>query len=623
MTMQIKEIVIYSHDGKSRSVSLNVGKVNVITGESKSGKSALVDIVNYCFGSSECKVPEGPIRRCVSWFGLRLQLADGEAFVARRCPDASAASSEDCYVEVSSTVAIPEFDSLSQSTNTKGLKSLLSQWTGIIDHKHEPPPGQTRRSLSATVRHALKFCFQPQDEIIRREQLFHGASDRDVAQSLKDTLPYFLGAVDDDYVKKREQLRRVREQLRQLERKMSELRAIRGGGISKASGLLAQARSLGLSAFAGDDWQEIVSALRTVASTPLTEFVVDEPDEDEYNRLVESRDALLVQQKRLSEDIAAARSFAKVETGFHKEAEEQKARLMSLEIFGDAEPGHFCPVCEQEIVSDDNVPQLQSIREALADVSSRLEAVSGATPQIEEAVAELERKRDLVLVELAQNREEMAAVRQSSAKLQGIRDAATQKSHVIGRISLYVESVPDFPDTSELEEQIDRLRAEESALQAELSDSVVADRVNSISSILAKDMTTWAELLQLEHSEFPLRFDLKKLTIVSDTLDGPVPMDRMGSGENWVGYHLIAHLALHKWFCIKNRPVPRFLFLDQPSQVYFPPEQDASGKFLSVGDDDREAVSRMFRFVFDVVEALSPGLQVIFTEHADIGESWY
>lgn len=100
-------------------------------------------------------------------------------------------------------------------------------------------------------------------------------------------------------------------------------------------------------------------------------------------------------------------------------------------------------------------------------------------------------------------------------------------------------------------------------------------------------------------------------------------MDRMGSGENWVGYHLIGHLALHEWFTTRGRPVPRFLFLDQPSQVYFPPEKDIDGSIATLEEDDRRAVSRMFRFVLDVVEQLSPGFQVVITEHADINEDWY
>ena len=100
-------------------------------------------------------------------------------------------------------------------------------------------------------------------------------------------------------------------------------------------------------------------------------------------------------------------------------------------------------------------------------------------------------------------------------------------------------------------------------------------------------------------------------------------MVRMGSGENWVGYHLIGHLALHEWFTTRSRPVPRFLFLDQPSQVYFPPEKDVDGSISMFDEDDRNAVLRMFRFVFDVVEAIAPGFQVIITEHADIKEDWF
>jgi hypothetical protein len=160
-------------------------------------------------------------------------------------------------------------------------------------------------------------------------------------------------------------------------------------------------------------------------------------------------------------------------------------------------------------------------------------------------------------------------------------------------------------------------------LEDELSDERVRERIESITSILGRRMTDWARELELEHSKYPLRLEIKKLTIVADTADGPVPMDRMGSGENWVGYHLIAHLALHEWFTERSRPVPRFLFLDQPSQVYFPPEKDVDGSMSMVGEDDRRAVSRMFRFVFDVVEKLSPGFQVVITEHADINEAWY
>jgi len=623
VTMQILDIIVYSHDGQRRALPLRTGRVNIITGASKTGKSALVDIVDYCFGSGECRVPEGPIRRSVSWFGVRLQLDRGQAFIARRCPGANAISSEECFIEVGDQVDLPDARGLRQTTNTKGLGALLTSWTGIHDNLHEPPAGQKRAPLSANVRHALALCFQPQDEIIRRRQLFHGAADHFFAQGIRDTLPYFLGAVDDDYVRKHEELRRLRDQLRACGRQLAELKALRGDGISKAATLLAQARDVGLSATVADNQEQAVMSLHEVAQTPIVSASVENPDGQEYARLSEERNRFLEDQRKLSDEIAAARSFERDENGFSHEASEQRARLTSIGIYEGSTPNRSCPLCSRELPEASALPGVEQIRPVLADVSSRLESVARAAPQVEKAIAELESRLQSAQTRLAQNRSEMEAVRKASDALQQTQDEAAKRAHILGRISLYLESLPELPDTKSLEEQAQRLREECIALDDELSDERVKERVDSIISILGRRMTAWAQELELEHSKYPLRLNIKKLTIVADTDDGPVPMDRMGSGENWVGYHLIGHLALHDWFTSHKRPVPRFLFLDQPSQVYFPPEKDVDGSMRMVAEDDRKAVSRMFKFVFAVVEAIAPGFQVVITEHADINESWY
>lgn len=626
MSVQILEIVVFSHDGRARALSLQPGRVNVITGASKTGKSALVDIVDYCFGASQCRVPEGPIRRCVSWFGLRLQLDKGQAFIARRCPGPRAQSSEDCFVELGDGVATPAADALRQTTNTKGLVSLLSSFSGISDNIHEAPAGQTRTPLSATVRHAISFCFQPQDEIIRRQQLFHGAADNFVAQGIKDVLPYFLGAVDDEYVRKREELRRLREQLRAVDRQLSELRALRGDGISKAATLLAQARDAGLTVAIAQTWEDAVLALQEVSKVPVETAAAGSPPAEantEYTRLSDERSQLLEQQKRLRDEIRTARAFERDEKGFSREADEQRARLVSIGIFEGQDPGHACPLCSQSLGDSTSIPEVEELRTALTDVSTRLESVTRVAPQMEKAIAEIEGRLHGLHAAMTKNRAEMEAVRRSSDQLQGIRDEVAKRALILGRVSLYLESLPDLPDSKKLEEQAHLLRSQCAALEDELSNERVKERIESITSILGRRMTDWARELDLEHSKYPLRLDIKKLTIVADTADGPVSMDRMGSGENWVGYHLIGHLALHEWFTQRDRPVPRFLFLDQPSQVYFPPEKDVNGSMAMIGEDDRQAVSRMFRFVFDVVAGVSPGFQVIMTEHADINEAWY
>jgi len=626
MSIQILGIVVFSHDGKVRELPLQPGHVNVVTGASKTGKSALIDIVDYCFGASQCRVPEGPIRRCVSWFGVRLQLDKGQAFVARRCPGPRVQSSEVCFVDLNDEVTTPAAATLRQTTNTKGLINLLSSLSGISENIHEPPSGQTRAPTTATIRHAISFCFQPQDEIIRRQQLFHGAADNFVAQSLKDVLPFFLGAVDDEYVRKRETLKRLREQLRAMERQLSELQALRGDGISKAAILLAQARDAGLTDATAQTWEDAAMELQEVAKVLVETSAAESTSTQagtEYTRLSDERNQLLEQQRRLRDEIGAVRAFERDEKGFSREADEQRARLVSIGIFEGQEPGHACPLCSQSLGGSAPIPDLEELRTALIDVSTRLKSVTRVAPKVEKAIAEIEGRLQGVNAALTKNRAEMEAVRRSSDQLQGLRDDLAKRALILGRVSLYLESLPELPVTKKLEEQAELLRSQCASLEDELSDERVKERIESITSILGRNMTDWARELDLEHSTYPLRLDIKKLTIVADTADGPVPMDRMGSGENWVGYHLIVHLALHVWFTQRNRPVPRFLFLDQPSQVYFPPEKDVDGSMALIGEDDRHAVSRMFRLVFDVVTSVAPGLQVIMTEHADINEDWY
>lgn len=623
MSIQILDIVLYSHEGESRSLSLKPGEVNVITGASKTGKSALIDIVDYCLGSSSCRVPDGIIRRSVSWFGLRIQVADGQAFIARKCPDPSSNSSEECYIMLGADIEIPDYDNLTQNTNTAGIVSCASGWVGVAENIHIPPDGQTRNPLAATIRHGLMLCFQPQDEIIRRSQLFHSTDDHWKAQSLKDTLPYFLGAVDDDYVRNQAKLRDLKAKLRSILRQISEFEALRGEGVSKASALLAEARNLGLNPpTTSNDLGEIIEALRVVCSRPIAEIEEAESGSQEYDQLSAEREKLLIKLNHIRSQIAATRLLESAESGFGAEAREHKSRLMSIGIFDESDH-HSCPLCSTVLEEGTGVPQPELIRESLDQISEQLERVTRNSPYVERAISELNDELARIQVRISQNREEMQAIRLVDERLQQLKDETARKSHILGRISLYLESIRELPSSQHLEERRDQLIAEIQQIEELVSTEVIQEKLESILSLIGLEMTAWAGKLELEHSDRPLRFKHKKLTIVADSPDGPIPMERMGSGENWVGYHLIAHLAFHKWFSNHSRPVPHFLFLDQPSQVYFPPEPAEDRSVEDLGDDDRRELRRMFEMVFEAVGDIAPGFQVIITEHADINEDWY
>ena len=124
-------------------------------------------------------------------------------------------------------------------------------------------------------------------------------------------------------------------------------------------------------------------------------------------------------------------------------------------------------------------------------------------------------------------------------------------------------------------------------------------------------MTKWAQTLELEHLENPYRLDMNKVTVVVDKPDRPVPLRQLGSGSNWVGVHLIVYFALQKYFIENARPVPQFIFIDQPSQVYFPSGEEEE-------DIDWKMVEKMYDFIYNQVQLLSGKLQVIVVDHANL-----
>jgi hypothetical protein len=428
------------------------------------------------------------------------------------------------------------------------------------------------------------------------------------------------------------ELRRLRRELRRVERKLEEYNAVRGEGVTVAQRLLSEATDLGLRAGLPmpETWDACLQALRDLnqaARVPDEEEVAVEGDE--FRRLQAQRDELTQELRITRDQLEAARALATDRQGFSKEAHAQALRLKSIELFDaqdeDSDRHVVCPLCHRALPTEDVAPSIQEIHSSLAQLEAQVRHVEDRAPQMQAVVTTLEEKKAEIKSHLRDNKEQLEAIQRENARLQEYRDRNARRAHILGRISLYLESVPQLEDGSELQRQTADLQAQINTLENELSDETVEERVQSALSIIARDMNSWAGRLQLEHAEFPLRLDLRRLTVVADGVDGPIPMEQMGSGENWVGYHLITHFALHRWFVKRNRPVPSFIFIDQPSQVYFPEDEDwqrQKNGTPGIGED-RQKVEHMYRLAYDVVQMLGGQFQIIVTDHANINQQWF
>ena len=611
--MQIRELVLYGYNGKVRHLPFALGKVNIITGRSKSGKSAIGDIIDYCMGGDSCNIADGIVRDNVAWYGLLLQFDNERIFVARKNPDKGQQTTSTSYIEIGEEIEVPESCDFISNTNSSGIEKTLTQRIGISENLNTPPEGQSRLPLAANIRHALYYCFQGQDEIAAKNFLFHRQSDDFVTQAIKDTIPYFLGAINEEALALENERAVLKRRLTIERRRLEENRHLMGSGFERAVKLIGEARQVGLidSSTQVDyqNYQEVFSLLQdTLNWSP--QMVSSGSGMDRLTFLQSKLQEARNEYDEIGVSLDNARKFVGEASGYSSEAQHQKVRLESIGLFEhiDFDPGK-CPLCSGTL--ENPLPSVEMIRTSIVNLDKSIANVTREQPKLRAFISTLEQERQKKQEEIRALEAEIDGIYQQEDERARLRDINARKGKVVGRISLWVESVQNDTESEQQEQVIREIEKRVQEIDSILDTDSVDERKQSALSRIQEDMTKWAKELQLEHCDNPYRLDLNKVTVIVDKPERPVPLKQLGSGSNWVGVHLIAYFALQHYFIGAKRPVPRFMFLDQPSQVYFPSEFDEK-------KTDWNEVNKIYQFVIDRTTELQGQLQVIIVDHADL-----
>lgn len=613
--MQIRELVLYGYNGEVRHLPFALGQVNIITGRSKSGKSVVGDIIDYCLGGDSCNIADGVVRDNVAWYGLLLQFEHERVFVARKNPDKGQQTTGVCYIDIGEKIEAPDNCDFSSNTNVSGIEESLTRRIGISENLNTPPEGQSRLPLAANIRHALYYCFQGQDEIAAKNFLFHHQSDDFITQAIKDTIPYFLGAISEEALALENERSILKRKLTLEKRKLEENRFLMGGGSERAISLIGEARQAGLiDASTQIDYQnyrEMYSVLQTAMNWSPS-MIGSNSGMDRLTFLQSKLQEIRDEFDEIGISLDNARKFVGETAGYSGEAQHQKMRLESIGLFEQLNfnPGK-CPLCSGTL--EQPLPSVEMIKASIGNLNKSIASVTREQPKLRAFISDLEREREKKQEEIKALEAEIDGLYQQESERVRLRDINARRGKVVGRISLWVESVENDTESEKQEQIVKRIEDRIKEIDDILDRDSVEERKQSALSRIQEDMTKWAKALQLEHSDNPYRLDLNKVTVVVDKPERPVPLKQLGSGSNWVGVHLIAYFALQRFFVNANRPVPRFLFLDQPSQVYFPSELDEK-------QIDWNEVNKMYQFIIDRTNELNGKLQVIVVDHADLKE---
>ena len=625
--MQISKIVLYKDSEHRRIVPLNRGKVNIIVGDSKTGKSALIDIVDYCLGSGSCHIASGVIRDNVYWFAIVVDFGQDTYLLARQNPDIKQVSSvSEMYIVKVQDGYLPAFYDIYPNTNVDAVKQFLAAKIGLHENIQIPDDGGTRDPLPVTFLHCRQYCFQPQSLIAIKDRLFYHTMDSFQLQALKDAFPYLAGAVQDDVLVIEQQIKALGKEQRSLKRSKREREEMANEQSNLAYSLLEEAKAFGL--VGCDSLNSIgdpIALMQEILKwTPSEARVLPQTNvETEIQELVSQRIMLNEQLGEIQEKLSMATRYQNEGVLYHSELKLQHQRLMSIELLPE-EDACNCPLCNQPISGQ--IPKIQEILSSFHKISSALEETKQQTERTQKYVAELIKEESSIKEQISQTEASIHALYKQNEQARRQRDLNMQRGKVIGRISLFLEKL-QVSEHDNLDEEIERLEKEIGKLKAKISKSTKEELLAAKTAIINSYMNQgWKRELDLEDEEAIVYFDSKRMQIysISREVEKYVPLNQMGSGANWVGMHLLIHFALHKFFVKNNRPIPHFLMLDQPSQIYFPSDGGEC--------KDIDAVKRMLKFIIDRTNEMNGEFQIILTEHANFQEpefqqyvvqSWY
>lgn len=611
----IEQIILYSHDERLRRLEMRPGQVNIITGDSGTGKSALVQVIDYCLGSKDCEIADFVKIRC-SWVGTLWARGLEHCFIARKVPGPREQTTRRFYLLTGSNIRIPDRSSeLPQDGGETGALARFSALMGISEASSETFGADTRDSFAISSRHTLPFLLQSDTAIISSKTLFWGGLDAH-RQAIIDTLPYFLGAVDARNAAARRRLSDLRREARRLERREQVALRTEDHQSEYIDELLTEAAGLGMT----PQVLPVTAGERLGLVASLANWDVEGQHGGEGgSRLVQLQekerclssefwtvDRQIKDTERLMRD---ARDFEGAATG-------QAGRLESVGLIKPHSPVALCPFCETPL--ERTTEPIEHLRQGLAVLGNDLSCVNREIPRVEGILDKLVTERQRVQTELREVRTGIRTIVAEDETLSAQRSLDSIRNQLVGKAK-QAQRIFGCPAPPTDRIRLDELRSEIADLEAQIDPETLRGRVAAITTRIDQFANVLLPNLPFDdaYRRATASFNPRTLT-TSLVLDGRIiEMPSIGSDENYLSLHVAFILSLHKVFGEGGRPVPGLVIFDQVSRPYFPPDQNPKTVDLdnTSRTDEREKVQAIFNVLFEEVSAQN-SMQVIVLEHA-------
>lgn len=626
-----------------REIEFDVGKVNVITGASGTGKSAVIKALDYCLGASRCELPVYVRRHCLA-LGVKWVRGKDELIVGRLVPPVGHRFCDHMFVTSGRSLAVPRrIDQFEGRATVDAAKAMMERAFGIGDQESGLPlvPGRESRDR-ATVRHVTPYVFVTKEVIDSETVLLHGLDDNKKAAAIVSTMPYFLGVSTEASAGAERRLRQTRKAL-EVETAREEARRTSDSLVKqRARILLNEACQIGLALepSAQADEIELLTLLRQALSTDIK--AIHYPSESELGALHERRRAVLSELNHTKRNHRAMTLAANESHDYQGAVVRQYGKLRIAEHLKLLDVPSTCPVCQAE--TEAGTVAAQALKRSLEMIRAESSEVGRIRPQLDARVGAL---ADKVMELSLMLRGLDASIFSSLSQMQEgkqLADLAQVQAFFRGKASFFLETLNDQllrpgKDLSALRKEIAGLEVlvdnDSRRVRLQRAEAAVSRFASEIFAQLPKEEPCVDAELQFSARE-------PQVSVIESGPGGAIlSMADVGSDQNYLAVHVALAFGLQRFFEKECRPVPGLLVLDQLSRPYFPNrgekevnddgqaenfdiqddsesagDQKGSDEVpISLVDEDFQAMRQHIDFLFKEV-AERNGMQVILLEHA-------
>jgi hypothetical protein len=610
MNSYIKKIIIFGRNNQKRELSLTNG-LNIISGHSKKGKSALIEIVDYCLCATIPSIPKGVISDFAELFCIVLKVDNNFLVVAR--PNDSATQSK-IYVSLETSVNFLKDFNISYFNNQPLLKikgagqDNIEKFLGLNITDSNIVESDVKKG-KASLRNMTPFLYQYQNLIASKHALFSKMDDYNRKARILEQIPIFLGIVDAEYYSIKRQIDELGKKLKGIEREKKKETLFNSQYEKRLEGLCRN-----YFAIIGKELPRFNSLINLITITKeLPEFDQSEPFKSDSTRLYSKlRVKLSTNSLRLNTintELVKIENIAKNAKKSISNLSHIKKRSEIVEIID-----CLCPVCGNGV--DSLTEEALSINSAMESLNLEVGSMVGFARFDVEQMETLKHEKRNLQKEISEINTQINEFESYNKKIKEYKDKRDSLGYLRAKIEIIVEQISNKIQITDFGEQ--EIINELKLLRESLTKYDFKKELAECQSKLNTWMNEIANNLDFEEQFLPakLELNLNTLSIIhNDKKYGRIRLSDLGSGANWLAFHLSASLSFLKLFSYKDKsPVPNFLFIDQPSQVYFPRDVDSH-------DNDIKKVENIY---IQIVKSLKEGRkesgkysQVIVLDHAD------